>query len=57
MGKADARPALLIQFYTHVAIRTLRAIHQATHPGRQTDKEGAVANDEAAVQDKTTSAE
>ena len=57
MGKADARPALLIQFYTHVAIRTLRAIHQATHPGRQIDKEGAAANDEAAVQDKTTLAE
>ena len=57
MRKADARPALLIQFYTHVAIRTLQAIHQATHPGCQTDKEGAVANDEAAVQDKTTSAE
>ena len=57
MRKTDARPALLIQFYTYVAIRTLRAIHQATHPGRQTDKEGAAAKDEAAVQDKTTSAE
>jgi integrase/recombinase XerD len=25
------------QFYTHVAIRTLQAIHQATHPGCQAD--------------------
>ena len=27
------------QFYTHVAIRTPQAIHQATHPGCQADKD------------------
>lgn len=44
------------QFYTHVAIRTLPAIHQATHPGCQTDND-AEAADGATVQDKTTPAE
>jgi hypothetical protein len=40
-----------------VAIRPLQAIHQATHRGRQTDQEGAVASDETAAQDKPASAE
>ena len=26
------------RFYTHVAIRTLQAIHQASHPGCQGEK-------------------
>ena len=45
------------QFYTHVAIHTLQAIHQATHPGCQSDQEGAETRDETGAQDKTALAE
>ena len=55
------------QFYTHVAIRTLQAIHQATHPGCRSDKENVASEAGAEIpgetaapdsaHDKTTAAE